>query len=83
MSSERYPLREIKKLADAAFVSMDELLEPMHAESGRPSIPPERLLKSMPPSPPLVDARIHRQSRTRNLTAPRSVIRTTSFSQSC
>jgi transposase len=42
-----HPLREIKKLADDALASIDEQLEPMYAESGRPSIPPERLLKSM------------------------------------
>ncbi|MFT5357891.1 MAG: transposase [Polyangiales bacterium] len=44
---DRHPLREIKKLADEALASIDEQLEPMYAESGRPSIPPERLLKSM------------------------------------
>jgi transposase len=42
-----HPLRMIKKLADEALASIDEQLEPMYAESGRPSIPPERLLKSM------------------------------------
>ena len=42
-----HPLRKIKQIADEALASIDEQLEPMYAESGRPSIPPERLLKSM------------------------------------
>ena len=42
-----HPLREIKKLADAALKRMDRTFGRMYAKKGRPSIPPERLLKSM------------------------------------
>jgi transposase len=42
-----HPLREVKALADEALKQVDAELEAMYAERGRPSIPPERLLKSM------------------------------------
>jgi hypothetical protein len=41
------PLRAIKKLADEALVKLSPVFDAMYAEGGRPSIPPERLLKSM------------------------------------
>jgi len=41
-----HPLREIKKLADAALAKMSPTFDAMYAESGRPSIPPEFLLKA-------------------------------------
>ena len=41
-----HPLRGIKRLADAALVALSPDLDRMYAEDGRPSIPPERLLKS-------------------------------------
>lgn len=44
---QEHPLREIKKLADAALKRMDRTFGRMYAKKGRPSIPPERLLKSM------------------------------------
>jgi transposase len=42
-----HPLRGIKKLADAALAKLSPVFDEMYAEGGRPSIPPERLLKSM------------------------------------
>ena len=42
-----HPLRAIKKLADAALVDLSATFDAMYSSVGRPSIPPERLLKSM------------------------------------
>ncbi len=41
-----HPLRAIKKLADRALVELSPVFEAMYAGTGRPSIPPERLLKA-------------------------------------
>ena len=41
-----HPLRVIKKLADQALEALSPDLDRMYANVGRPSIPPERLLKS-------------------------------------
>ena len=41
-----HPLRGIKKLADAALKRLSRVFDAMYAETGRPSVPPERLLKS-------------------------------------
>jgi transposase len=41
-----HPIREIKTLADAALRKLDGLFDQMYASTGRPSIPPERLLKA-------------------------------------
>ncbi len=42
-----HPLRAIKKLADGALSTLSPVFDAMYASGGRPSIPPERLLKSM------------------------------------
>ncbi len=42
----RIALRAITKLADKALASLSGLSDPMYAGTVRPSIPPERLLKS-------------------------------------
>lgn len=42
-----HPIRKIKKLVDAALASMDSVFEAMYAASGRPSIPPEQLLRAL------------------------------------
>jgi transposase len=42
-----HPLRAIKKLADAALTKLSPVFDRMYSSEGRPSIPPERLLKSM------------------------------------
>jgi transposase len=41
-----HPLRKVKKLADTALKSLSPIFDKMYAEAGRPSIPPERLLKA-------------------------------------
>jgi transposase len=41
-----HPLRTIKNIADAALRELSPLFDEMYAEDGRPSIPPERLLKA-------------------------------------
>jgi len=41
-----HPIRRIKALAEAALKELSPLLERMYSEVGRPSIPPERLLKA-------------------------------------
>jgi transposase len=42
-----HPLRGIKKLADAALRELSPVFDQMYSSVGRPSLPPERLLKSM------------------------------------
>jgi len=42
-----HPLRQVKQLADEALSSMDETLDGMYSKMGRPSVPPEQLLKSL------------------------------------
>lgn len=42
----KHPLRRIKQLADAALQGLSETFDAMYAGGGRPSVPPERLLKS-------------------------------------
>src|SRR5580692_2542067 len=42
-----HPLRAIKKLADKALKDLSPVFDAMYSSEGRPSIPPERLLKSM------------------------------------
>ncbi|MFN8544485.1 MAG: IS5 family transposase [Candidatus Binatia bacterium] len=41
-----HPLRRIKALADAELARLSPVFERMYAERGRPSVPPERLLKA-------------------------------------
>lgn len=41
-----HPLRRIKELADAALQALSPDLDAMYAKEGRPSVPPERLLKA-------------------------------------
>lgn len=42
-----YPIREVKRVADLALRQLSPLFDEMYATSGRASIPPEVLLKSM------------------------------------
>ena len=42
-----HPIRPIKQLADTALGRMSDLFNEMYAADGRPSIPPERLLKAL------------------------------------
>ena len=41
-----HPLRAVKALADRALAALSPVFDRMYAAGGRPSIPPERLLKS-------------------------------------
>jgi len=41
-----HPLRTIRRFADAALASLSPTFDEMYAVDGRPSIPPERLLKA-------------------------------------
>jgi transposase len=41
-----HPIRSIKKLVDIAMKDLSPAFDAMYASTGRPSIPPERLLKS-------------------------------------
>lgn len=40
-----HPIRALKALADAALSELSSVFEEMYATTGRPSVPPERLLK--------------------------------------
>lgn len=42
----KHPLRRIKKLADRALGTLSGTFDEMYAKRGRPSVPPERLLKA-------------------------------------
>src|ERR1700681_1764744 len=42
----KHPIRLIKQLAEVALKELSPLFEQMYSEVGRPSIPPERLLKA-------------------------------------
>lgn len=44
---QSHPLRSIKALADTVLTEMSPVFDSMYASMGRPSVPPERLLKSM------------------------------------
>ena len=41
-----HPLRVVKRLADRALAELSPVFDRMYAAGGRPSIPPERLLKA-------------------------------------
>src|SRR5437870_3836365 len=41
-----HPVRAIRRLVDDALLALSPLFDRMYAEVGRPSIPPERLLKA-------------------------------------
>lgn len=41
-----HPIRTIRRLADAALAELSPVFDAMYAVNGRPSIPPERLLKA-------------------------------------
>ena len=43
---QSHPIRAIKRLADEALLSLESTFDAMYAATGRPSIPPERLLKA-------------------------------------
>jgi transposase len=43
----KHPLRTIKQHADAVLKELSAVFNAMYSDTGRPSIPPERLLKSL------------------------------------
>src|SRR5689334_24556936 len=44
---ENHPLRKIRAMADEALTNMSERFDGMYAKTGRPSIPPEKLLRAL------------------------------------
>jgi four helix bundle protein len=42
----RHPIRQVKRIADAVLAELSPTLDAMYSAIGRPSIPPERLLKA-------------------------------------
>ena len=44
---EDHPIRRIKTLANAELARLSPTFDAIYAEGGRPSIPPERLLKAL------------------------------------
>ena len=44
---KRHPLRTLKPLVDSALSKLDREFEALYASTGRPSIPPEYLLRGL------------------------------------
>lgn len=44
---KKHPLRAIRRLVDAALLQMDGALTVMYSHTGRPSIPPEHLIRAL------------------------------------
>ena len=44
--SQKHPLRAIRAMADQALEQMCSLFDALYASTGRPSIPPEKLLRA-------------------------------------
>ncbi len=44
---KRHPLRDIRKIVDKALGELSSTFDEMYARSGRPSIPPEQLIRAM------------------------------------
>jgi transposase len=44
---KRHPLRDIRKIVDKAMAEMSPTFDSMYAQAGRPSIPPEQLIRAM------------------------------------
>ena len=43
----RHPLRDIRKIVDKALAELSPTFDEMYARVGRPSIPPEQLIRAM------------------------------------
>ena len=43
---KRHPIRKMRKLVDEALANLDAVFDEMYADGGRPSIPPERLIRA-------------------------------------
>src|SRR6516165_9373862 len=46
----RHPLRVIRRVVNEVLVALDGEFSKIYADSGRPSIPPERLLRALLPA---------------------------------
>ena len=44
---ENHPLRPLRAMVDEALEEVSPLFRDLYAETGRPSIPPERLLRAL------------------------------------
>lgn len=44
---KRHPLRDIRKIVDKALAELSPIFDAMYAAGGRPSIPPEQLIRAM------------------------------------
>ncbi len=44
---EDHPLRVMRTMVDQALAEMEPVLRELYSQSGRPSIPPERLLRAL------------------------------------
>ncbi len=44
---KNHPLRVIRQVTDEALVSLNDLCSTLHAKEGRPSFPPEQLLRAL------------------------------------
>ena len=42
-----HPLRQIRRLTDAAFAALSPQFDRLYSQIGRPSIPPEQLLRAL------------------------------------
>src|SRR5471032_1691001 len=42
-----HPLRAIRRITDSALISLSDRFDTMYSEVGRPSIPPEKLLRAL------------------------------------
>lgn len=74
-----HPIRKIRKVVYRALAGMDDVFDTMYAETGRPSIPPEQLLRALvvqmihtirserkfPLSDELIECRLLRKVRNR------------------
>jgi transposase len=54
-----HPLRRIKQVTDRVLQNLSPIFDQMYSSVGRPSIPPERLLKASP-----LMAFVHNSQRT-------------------
>ena len=44
---QEHPLRKLRAMVDALLATMNREFEAVYARSGRPSVPPEMLLKAL------------------------------------
>lgn len=42
-----HPIRKVRKIVDTALIELDEAFDEMYSSNGRPSIPPEQLIRAL------------------------------------